>query len=432
MEKLSWKTENRKLGELIEFKDNPRQISKKQYEDLSKSLKKFGLVEIPVIDLDNTIIAGHQRIKVLSILKKPDNIIEVRVPNRKLTDKEFKEYNIRSNKNTGSWDFDILANCFEIGDLCEWGFNMGELTGFESQYERHPLAKEFIVPPFSVLDTKQGYWQERKKKWSILICDKAETRESLLSKKNSHNIMNIVNDGTSILDPVLSEVIVRWFGIKGGKTFDCFAGDSVFGYVSTYMGHSFTGIELRKEQCDLNNKRISEIKNNAKSKYICDDGRNVLKHIKPVSQDLFFSCPPYFDLEVYSDLENDASNQKSYNDFIGLIDTALTNSMKCLKKNRFAAIVVSDIRDKKGAYRGFPDDIKQIMKKSGLVIYNELILVNTCGTLPRRVRGSMKTRKVGRMHQNVLIFYKGDIDKIKENYEVLKPNKDYGCEDLES
>ena len=77
------------------------------------------------------------------------------------------------------------------------------------------------------------------------------------------------------------------------------------------MGNKFTGIELRQEQADLNNQRLK----GSKSKYICDDGQNVLKHIKPNTQDLLFSCPPYFDLEVYSELENDASNQKEYASF---------------------------------------------------------------------------------------------------------------------
>jgi DNA modification methylase len=124
---LKWHTEKRKLSELTPFEHNPRQLTEKQYADLKKSLTKFDLAEIPAIDVDGKIIAGHQRLKILSEIKGLDHEIDVRLPNRKLTKSEFKEYNIRSNKNTGSWDMDVLANDFELTELLEWGFDEKEL-----------------------------------------------------------------------------------------------------------------------------------------------------------------------------------------------------------------------------------------------------------------------------------------------------------------
>ena len=166
---------------------------------------------------------------------------------------------------------------------------------------------------------------------------------------------------------------------------------------------------------DLNNARLK----NKRSKYICDDGQNVLKHVKENSQDLLFSCPPYFDLEVYSDLENDASNQKDYKDFLQIIDNGFTGALKCLKDNRFAVIVVGDIRDKQGFYYGFPEDIKSIFIKNGAKLYNEMIIAETLGTLPQRVGRYMNNRKVGKCHQNVLVFYKGQPKEIKNIYKKL-------------
>lgn len=123
MKQLKWHTEKRKLSELIPYDKNPRQLTKKQHQDLTQSLKKFDLAEIPAINTDNIIIAGHQRIAILKEQQNGNNIeIDVRLPNRKLTDKEFQEYNIRSNKNAGEWDFDMLANNFEMNKLIEWGF----------------------------------------------------------------------------------------------------------------------------------------------------------------------------------------------------------------------------------------------------------------------------------------------------------------------
>lgn len=125
--KLTWHNEKRKLKDLTPFEHNPRQLTEKQYTDLKKSLEKFNLAEVPAIDKDSIIIAGHQRIKILSDIHGLDYEIDVRVPSRKLTKKEFEEYNIRSNKNTGSWDMDILANNFELPDLLDYGFTEKEL-----------------------------------------------------------------------------------------------------------------------------------------------------------------------------------------------------------------------------------------------------------------------------------------------------------------
>ena len=130
MAKLKWHNETRKIDELLPFESNPRQLTDKQAEDLKKSLDKFDLVEIPAIDLDNRIIAGHQRVKVLQLLGRGHEEIDVRVPNRKLTASEFKEYNIRSNKNTGQWDFNILSSSFSLTDLVDWGFNAEDIEDY--------------------------------------------------------------------------------------------------------------------------------------------------------------------------------------------------------------------------------------------------------------------------------------------------------------
>jgi hypothetical protein len=110
MKKLEWHTEQRIINNLIPYKENPRTMTEKQKNDLEESLKRFNLMSIPVINTDNTIISGHQRMKILQLLGRGDEEIDVRVPNRKLTDKELKEANLRENKNLGGWDWDMLAN----------------------------------------------------------------------------------------------------------------------------------------------------------------------------------------------------------------------------------------------------------------------------------------------------------------------------------
>lgn len=385
-----------------------------------------------------------------------------------LSGDEQREFVIKDNVGFGDWDMDALANEWDEEDLADWGLDLwankewedGEKNGAtNSPPAGSSLNDRFVVPPFSVLDTRKGYWQERKKQWRGLIGDSGESRNDLLMSSPEvkykdlyqrtrqhreelgisfreyidkyvpdevlqHEASKAIAAGVSILDPVMSEVACRWFGLEGGKTFDCFAGDSVFGFVSAYLGCEFTGIELRPEQVALNNERVAGMP----ARYICDDGQNVARHIAPASQDLLFSCPPYYDLEHYSDLENDASNQDSYEDFLRILDNAFKAAVTCLRDNRFAVIVVGDVRDKKtGCYYDFPGDIKRIFREAGMPLYNEIILVETGASTAMRASRYMETRKVAKMHQNILVFYKGDPREIKKTYRKIE----YASEDLE-
>lgn len=126
--KLVWRTEQRRVCELLPFKQNPRKMSEKQVADLTKSLKKYGLVEIPAIDADNRIIAGHQRLAVMQLIGRGEEMIDCRVPNRKLSEQEYKQYLITSNKVHGDWDEEILSEHFDTDLLLDSGFDKDELS----------------------------------------------------------------------------------------------------------------------------------------------------------------------------------------------------------------------------------------------------------------------------------------------------------------
>ena len=129
MAEIIWHNEKRAIRELIPYEANPRQITDKQAKDLKASLAKFGIADPLIINTDNMIIGGHQRKKILETLLgyDPDYQIDVRVPDRELSIDEARELNVRLNKNVADWDFDILANNFELDDLLDWGFDKGEL-----------------------------------------------------------------------------------------------------------------------------------------------------------------------------------------------------------------------------------------------------------------------------------------------------------------
>ena len=343
-----------------------------------------------------------------------------------LSEDERREFVIKDNIGYGDWDMDVLANEWDSQDLDDWGLDVWQdnSAGDNSKSDNSSPANaslndRFVVPPFSILDTRKGYWQARKKMWRELIGDMGESRENTLADGET-NCMASINKGVSLFDPVLSEIMAKWFTPEvGAKIFDSFAGDTQKGLVFGQCGYEFTGIELRQEQVDINNRVLDG--RDLSVRYICDDGQNVAQHIDADSQDLLFSCPPYFDLEHYSDLENDASNQKSYDDFIQILRNAFTAAISCLKENRFAVIVVGDIRDKStGFYYDFCGDIKRIFKDGGMCLYNECILVEPIGTLPKRVQRYMYNRKIGKCHQNILIFYKGNPKDINKHFPKIE------------
>ena len=124
---LEWHNEKRKVKDLVPFEYNPRILTEEKKQRLVKSLEKFNLAEVPAINTNNKIIAGHQRVKVLIQLDRGDEVIDVRVPNRELTEEEFKEYNITSNVPAGFWDADALEEHFDDIDLEALGLYIGEI-----------------------------------------------------------------------------------------------------------------------------------------------------------------------------------------------------------------------------------------------------------------------------------------------------------------
>jgi DNA modification methylase len=127
MEKLTWYTEKRIVNSLLPYSSNPRRMSASQTNSLKKSLERFNLVEIPAIDKDNKIVSGHQRVRVLQLLGRGDEEIDVRVPNRKLTEDEYNRYLISANAISGDWDYELLRD-FEIDMLNDIGFNSNDLA----------------------------------------------------------------------------------------------------------------------------------------------------------------------------------------------------------------------------------------------------------------------------------------------------------------
>ena len=281
------------------------------------------------------------------------------------------------------------------------------------------LRDKFIEPPFSVLDTKTGSWQTRKNQWKR-IGIKSEVGSRIVqgnnalgaltnrTKEQSESTKKITATADGVtFDPALCEVIYHWFCKDGGRILDPFCGGSVRGIVASYLGYKYLGVDIRPEQIESNYEQAKEIFKD-KSKipdWICGDSNEVIEPMEETGFDLVFSCPPYADLEVYSNLEGDISNM-SYSEFLIAYRSIIKKSCDKLKTGSYAVFVVGEIRDKNGNYVGFVPDTIKAFTDSGMAYYNEAILLKSIASASMRANNTMKNQKLVKIHQNVLVFKK--------------------------
>lgn len=435
--------QERMLADIKEYENNPRQ-NDSAVAAVAESIKQFGFRVPIVIDAQGVIVAGHTRKKAAALLgldKVPCVIAD------DLTEEQAQAFRLADNKTAelAEWDFDKLDE--ELAQLA--AFDM-ELFGFEllqeqddeqeldltEEYDeaRPSLQEKYIVPPFSVFDTKQGYWQDRKELWKKIIKSDEGRADGLLGdglkalaeKMGSSGTLT----GTSIFDPVLCEILINWFCPAGGKILDPFAGGSVRGLVSVLLGNEYTGVDLSEKQIKANWKNYKAIAGRLDfngndlrpPNWINDDSTNIDLIIKE-KHDFLLTCPPYADLEIYSDDPRDISNME-YDQFKEAYTDIICKAAAKLKENAFAAIVVGEVRDKKGYYRNFVADTIEAFTGAGLKYYNECILLNAIATGAMRAdRQFGASRKVVKTHQNVLIFVKGnekEIDLQPFDYDIAE------------
>ena len=447
------KIEHRPTQALKPYSGNPRRIPEKAIAAVAESIERFGWTQPIVVDADGVIVAGHTRhaaAQKLNLATVPVYVAADLTPEQvrlcRIADNRLHELSAWDKAQLGDEILALLGD-FDVDELSSLGFEPAELAEPQDP-KAQSLSDRFLVPPFSVLDARQNYWQQRKREWLALGIDSEVGRgENLLKFSDRCNEQGPkgrrltyaqgnrpadeadattakileAGSGTSIFDPVLCELAYRWFAPPGGLVLDPFAGGSVRGIVASRLGRRYVGIELRPEQVEANREQAARIcrDDDPMPEWIEGDAADILKLVPQGTEaDFVFSCPPYGSLERYSDDERDLSTM-SHEGFIQQYRKIIADTCSLLKDDRFACFVTGDYRDSRGNYHRFPDDTRQAFADAGLPVYNEAVLVTAIGSLPLRAGTQFaKSRKLGKTHQNVHAAFKGDMKRFRQSFQM--------------
>lgn len=202
--------------------------------------------------------------------------------------------------------------------------------------------------------------------------------------------------------PLVEWILLRYSGESGGHILDSFAGGAVRGMVSSIMGFRYTGVEIRPNQIHENEQLLKAL-NLEGAKYVYDDGTQMTK-VKG-QFDCALTCPPYYNLEVYSDLPEDISTAKSYNEFdLAMRDCARAHR-SLMKPGSFVCIVVGPFRDKKtGELIDFPAHTVDNFQEAGFIYWQQIVLCKNFASAAKRSTNAWKGHKLVPCHEILQVF----------------------------
>lgn len=519
---------------------HPRNVRRGDLEQIAKSQAENGFFGACLVqESSGHICIGNHRWRAWKSL----GMTEIAVLYAEISDRQARKFLLADNATSDAATYDLQGLAKELqelqddDDLQGSGYDDSDVTALLQQVAadeaatrgrngddegtgaRGPgLADRFLVPPFTVLDARQGYWQDRKRQWIALgikgelgrEAPDAQTQaapvgagglsEQLAPRARAgrgeafdvagrtdaqsavgnwqHNAPNDTAgrgaraprpggkgatapaapfgtpygggdawrssakppgaafrppegeyeypvdqlqkaSGTSIFDPVLCELVYRWFCPPRGHVLDPFAGEGTKGIVAAWLDRRYTAVELRAEQIAANDKQWREIAkrrpDSVAPQWIKGDSAKIgqLLPEAPAAYDLVFTSPPYYDLEIYSQSEKDGSAFETYEKFIEWYREIFRQCVARLADDRFLVVKIGDVRDRKsGAYRNFLGDNIRCFLDLGLSYWNEAVLITAVGSMPVRAKRPFEgSRKLCRGHQNVLVFVKGNAER---------------------
>jgi DNA modification methylase len=192
---INWHLEVLSIKKLKDHPKNPRQINKEQLAHLKTLIKKFGLIDKPIVNLDKTIIGGHQRIRILKKMKA--KTVECWVPDRLLEDEEIDHLCIGLNLNQGEFDYDILANEWNELDLLKWGFSEEQLLGMSEKEGENTGSLEDDEDEIEIDETQEPITQQGDLYvlgGHLLICGDSTSSDTVNMVMGNHNPIIMVTD----------------------------------------------------------------------------------------------------------------------------------------------------------------------------------------------------------------------------------------------
>lgn len=348
----------------------------------------------------------------------------------------------------------LVALLKPLTDLRGTGYTEAQLAALlrgqgEGGADKRPpnLADRFLIPPFDVLDARIGWWRDRKRAWLALGITSEVGREGLLAVTNvaahdptyydqkdatehrlGHELTRaefearhytpaqwggINAGGTSIFDPVLCELAYRWWCPPGGHVIDPFAGGSVRGLMAAMLGRAYTGCDLSQAQVTANEAAAADfaarglLGAQAAPAWVAGDAVQWAPGLPPGSADMVFTCPPYFDLETYSDDPADLSTMTDA-EFATAMHRVLAGCAQALRPDRFAVVVTGDARNGRGVLRDMRGLVIQAAAAAGLTLASAAVYWPPLGAIRINAgRTFAATRTLSRTHQDLLVFVKG-------------------------
>jgi hypothetical protein len=280
------------------------------------------------------------------------------------------------------------------------------------------LCQRYGAPPFTVLDARKGYWQDRRRWWH----DRYGINSELGRGDNLLGYGGLGGEasrGTSVFCPVLTELCYKWWCPAGGAVLDPFAGGSVRGIVAGRLGLRYVGMELSATQVAENQQQAIGAEGIAtdggcrwrRPEWVHADARRLSEPEldgAPLQADFLFSCPPYYNLERYSNDPRDLSNASAFEEFLVAYRAIIAAAVARLAPRRFACFVVGEIRSADGFMRNFVGETVNAFEAAGCRLYNSAVMLFPLNTLPMRVAKQFNhSLKLGMSHQQVLVFYNG-------------------------
>lgn len=266
-------------------------------------------------------------------------------------------------------------------------------------YVRPGPGKEWFMTTTTVWRVDELI-RRRVRDWRRLTEETGHTGERTGTFREDHD--SVYTGTHSVFPaPLVEWILLRYGGPEGGRVLDAFAGGPPRGLVSAIMGYEYHGFEIRQQQIDENERVIKRLKLE-NVHYHLADGRFLEADIGTF--DAALTCPPYYNLEVYSEDPADISNFGTYEEFNASMMLCAQAHKAKMKPGAFVCIVVGPFRDKKGELIDFPAHTVDNFREAGFTFHQQIILSKNFGSAAKRSTNAWRNFKLVPIHEFLLVF----------------------------